>query len=160
VCMKVLLEAQAEPNCCDRLCNTPLGEAAKCGALDVVQLLLERRGQVNMCNYRAETPVLLAMQRNHIEVVRLLCRHRADANRGKGLSQLLATKVDRLESLCLLLELRTDVNARNEAGDTALLSAVKGNRMAALSLLLSERHVDVNAHDPRGDTPLLQAIRS
>ncbi|CAE7611979.1 secG, partial [Symbiodinium sp. KB8] len=81
-CMKLLLEAQAEPNCCDRLCNTPLGEASKSGALEVVQLLLERRGQVNMCNYRAESPVLLAMQRNHVEVVRLLCRHRADANRG------------------------------------------------------------------------------
>ena len=47
-----------------------------------------------------------------------------------------------------------------EAGETALLAAVRQSRMLAVCLLLLERHIDVNGHDSKGDSPLLLAIRN
>jgi len=57
----------------------------------------------------------------------------------------------------LLADKRTQVNACDEAGFTALHQAADSNSTQAVSCLLADARVDVNAQDANGNTALLVA---
>lgn len=79
--IKLLLDAGFDPNSSNEcLSHSSLGEAARLGRLDVVQLLLEHGADVNnQCNGELqETPLMLAAEAGHQEVVKLLLRLNAD----------------------------------------------------------------------------------
>ena len=62
-----------------------------------------------------------------------------------------------LEAVHLLVELGADVNAVNEAGDTALHGAAWRERADSIVQFLVDRGADVNAKNHRGWTPLVIA---
>ena len=64
-----------------------------------------------------------------------------------------------LDSVNLLLELGSDVNAVNETGDTALHAAA-ANRFNSVIQLLAERGANLEAKNKRGLTPLQIALQA
>ncbi len=64
-----------------------------------------------------------------------------------------------LEELSLFLEGGMDINARNEAGRTALMEACRQGRLEAVRILLSAG-ADVNLEDEAGSTALHMAVEN
>jgi ankyrin repeat protein len=134
------------------------------------QLAVEQRlAGVNL--YVGATPLVLAAWAGDVDVMRVLAEGGADAGlttsdhttplmiaAGLGRYQAESRVTERaaLEVVNLALAMGNDVNARNDAGNTALHGAayIKSN---AIVQLLVERGADVNAKNRRGQTPLTVA---
>ena len=89
----------------------------------------------------------------------LLARREFDPNRNtdahKSTALWEALLDDNFESARLLLaDARTDVNARNEDGETALAFGSGINSAPTVALMLSDARTDVNVINKDGDTPL------
>ena len=123
-------------------------------------------------NLTEGTPFLIAARANDTAVMRVLLEHGADPfipTRNGTTPLMMAAGVghepgitrsaehEALEAVHLLVELGADVNAVNEAGDTALHGAAWRERADSVVQFLVDRGADVNAKNHRGWTPLVIA---
>lgn len=113
------------------------------------------------------TPFWLAAAAADARLMRLLAANGADPQlatkdhttplmvaAGLGRSVVsMATESDALEAVKAVLELNADVNAANDAGDTALHGAAQADAIRAVQLLI-EKGAAVNVQNKRGQTPL------
>ena len=154
---------------------TPLQEAARVNAVDVVKLLLENGADVNAC--KLSRPALcLAAKNGAFNVAKLLLENGADVNCGALSSAAHANAVDVAKlllenganvdyhALCatasanavdvakLLLENGADANAKYTGMGTPLNVAAKENALDVAELLLAYG-ADVNASDYNNPTP-------
>jgi ankyrin repeat protein len=121
--------------------------------------------------YPGATPYLLAAMAADVDVMRVLAEKGADpklaandgttalmvaAGLGRYLAESRVTEVRALAAVKLALELGSDVNAVNDAGNTALHGAaqIKGNTIITF---LAEKGADLNLRNKRGQTPLMIA---
>ena len=76
----ILLDAGADISARDEeYCSTPLGWAARTGAVEMVRFLLSRGAPTNLPNDEPwATPLAWAERRQHLEIVSALRRHGAD----------------------------------------------------------------------------------
>ncbi|HXS80520.1 MAG TPA: ankyrin repeat domain-containing protein [Gammaproteobacteria bacterium] len=121
------------------------------------------------------TPLLRAAKSGDVELVRMLLSAGADPKQtlpnGTTAPMLAAglgwrngsplapsydqgSEAEAVETLGLLLSLGLDLQAKNEAGDTALHVAVSGRGSEAIVRFLLERGADPNAANGRQQTPL------
>jgi ankyrin repeat protein len=70
------------------------------------------------------------------------------------------TPEEAVEAIALLLERGIDINASNDAGDTALHAAISGRGSPVIVRFLVERGANVQAPNKRGQTPLAAAKAS
>ena len=188
--VKVLLEAGADINAVldhgkNDKWGTALAIAAAKGQKDMVQLLLERKADVNKRSKTGWAPLQAAAfnlrdSRNdigcHDDMVQLLIRNGAKVNGSNkdGLTALMGAALSSCpEVVKVLAENKADINARDTAGHTALLHAVKAVRYTSESdpvkqykanvvdkegydLLnyLLEHGADPNVQSSWGETPL------
>ena len=159
--IRALLAHGADPNA--RLAKTP-------PRVGYTQLPVEHRvAGVNPCP--GATPFLLAAMAADIDVMRVLAKNGADprlaandkttplmvaAGLGRYLAESRVTEVRALAAARLALELGSDINAVNDAGNTALHGAAqtKGNTVITF---LAEQGADLNVRNKRGQTPLMIA---
>ncbi|CAE7026486.1 CASKIN1 [Symbiodinium sp. CCMP2456] len=83
VVLKVLLDAQANPNLADNDGQVPLHQAAELGQLDCLNLLLLCGAQAQQRNVHGETALAIAQRHRHMHCVTLLRRHRHSALDGR-----------------------------------------------------------------------------
>ena len=123
-------------------------------------------------NITGGTPFLIASRANDTAVMRVLLEHGADPliPTANGTTPLMmaagvghepgitrSAEHEAFEAVYLLAELGGDVNAVNEAGDTALHGAAWRERADSVVQFLVDRGADVDAKNHRGWTPLVIA---
>ena len=123
-------------------------------------------------NMHGSTAFLIAAKANDVAVMRELLAHGADpfmpttngttplmvaAGVGHAPGITRSTEVEALAAVHLVVELGADVNAVNEAGDTALHGAAWRERADSIVQFLVDRGADVDAKNYRAWTPLVIA---
>ena len=123
-------------------------------------------------NMRGATAFLIAAKANDVAVMRELLDHGADPfiPTFAGTTPLMAaagvehepgitrsTEAEALRAVTLLVELGADVNAANEAGDTALHGAAWRERADSIVQFLVDRGAAIDAKNYRDWTPLVIA---
>ena len=117
-----------------------LFEAAKLGRTDLIPVLIEQGADVNAFEGRGFTPLILAAYNGQIASVQALLKAGADpckADRSQGNTAQMGVAFkgdDRIATM--LLAQKCDVNARNHAGQTALMMAALFNRTEQIGMLL------------------------
>lgn len=119
-----------------------LFDAAKLGRVDLIPLLVRNGADVNAYDTRGFTPLILAAYNGQADAVEALLEAGADPckpdlNQGNTAQMGVAFKGDDTIAARLLLE-NCDVNARNKAGQTALMMASLFGRKAQIDMLLSK----------------------
>jgi uncharacterized protein len=115
---------------------TPFLRAAKDGDVAVMQLLLAHGADAHLTTTNQTTAVMFAA---------------GTAGGGLGAS-VRATTADRLNAITLCLQHGVDIDAVNDAGQTALHVAVSSSD--EIVLLLAKRHARLDIKDKQGRTPL------
>ena len=157
----LLLEYGADVHVCNKIGDTPLHLAARCGPdyLDVIRKLIELNADINSRNHKGSTPLLLASRHRHTGVLQLLLDHNADAhicdyNDNTPLHR--AALNCRLEIARILLKHNVEVDARDASGSTPL-HVIAGRRRGPqekkdFAQLLLDHGADAQARNLSGQT--------
>ncbi|MEW6305166.1 MAG: ankyrin repeat domain-containing protein [Verrucomicrobiota bacterium] len=165
---ELLLRHKADPNAWDGRGMTPLMEAIRRRATNLVSLLLESGADANQRatadidppsapprpgrNPR-QFPIELAIESKQIKIVKLLLKHKASlsvTNNDGYLPLHIGVKVGEADIIRLLLENKAEPNARSTAGETPLHLVRDNNEVA--KILLSAG-ADPNVISAKGETP-------
>lgn len=119
-----------------------LFEAAKLGRTDLIPLLVENGADVNAYEARGFTPLIMAAYNGQADAVEALLKVgadpcKADLTQGNTAQMGVAFKGDDRMAARLLRE-KCDVNARNKAGQTALMIASLFGRTVQIEMLLKD----------------------
>lgn len=159
--IRILLDANADPNAVDKWGNTPLFEAAQQGHVISVDLLITSGAIVDIKNKHTETPLYTAVRNNHALVAKQFLGKNADPNvwvEGKTFAPLhYAAMRGDIDLLDALIDAGAQVNARGELGATPLHMAAAHGSLSAVELLLANG-ANVNAQTDKGTTPLHYAM--
>ncbi|KAI6773002.1 hypothetical protein HG530_003960 [Fusarium avenaceum] len=155
--VKLLLKGSADVNIGDNDGWTPLLQAVKYGDQALVQLLLDSGAAINTADGDGRTPLTLAIVSHHDGIVQLMlwsCQAKVTAE-----MEFLIIEQCGCETLKLLLSrYEVDLNARNENGDTLLISTIKGGWIDKCKVLLRSSSIDINGQDKGGNTALHYAV--
>jgi len=144
--VELLLAKGAEVNARDRGCYTPLHYASQRGHKEITELLIAKGSNVNAQNKAGDTPLDVALSQNHKEIADLLIQKGADV------SLHTAAQHGLLEKLKELISKGTDVNAKNNAGETALEVAIQEYHQDIVRLLIDKgAEVSINVAAFIGD---------
>jgi len=150
--VRYLLDAGALIDIGDNENTTALGCVAIHGHMDIAELLIERGAAVDVADDNGNTPLRWAVYNMHGDLARLFIDHGAslDVVGGNG-STLLhgAAYGGNADLVQLLLDHDADVNARNGALYTPLLSGIVGRAGVDVLQMLIDAGADV--HDRNGD---------
>lgn len=118
-----------------------LFEAARLGRTDMIDPLLKAGADINAYDDRGFTPLILAAYNGQLAMVETLITKGADAcrpDRDQGNTAQMGVAFKGEEGIAArLLKAGCDVNARNHAGQTALMMASLFNRQAQVDMLLA-----------------------
>jgi ankyrin repeat protein len=157
--LKQLINDKSAVNKADSRGTTPLHYAAAFGSTESVKLLLEAGADVNVRNAAEATPLLLAAPAP-AKTAALLAKGadpKLAAKAGRTPLIVAASSPTAAESVRLLLEAGSDVNAADQRGSTPLMAATAAGR-ADIARMLMERGAKVDVVDMGGGTPLMEAI--
>ncbi|MDN4634124.1 ankyrin repeat domain-containing protein [Sphingomonas sp. PsM26] len=118
-----------------------LFEAARLGRTDMIDPLLKAGADINAYDDRGFTPLILAAYNGQLATVEALINKGADAcrpDRDQGNTAQMGVAFKGEDGIAArLLKAGCDVNARNKAGQTALMMASLFNRQAQVNILLA-----------------------
>ena len=168
VIVKMLLEAESDPNICDNDGCAPIYHAIQHGDIEMVQLLLDKsliKLDVNI-SYGC-SPLSFAVKMKNFTIVKLLLEAEADPNvidsNGYATIHYAVYYRDIAIVKLLLTEsfIAVNVNFEQRKGNTPLIIAIRQNNTAIASLLI-EAGADINfISNMHGDyqyTPFIQAV--
>lgn len=146
----------------DKLCFSPLMNAAKKGNLEIMEILIDHGADVNFQNEAGKTPLMLAAYEGQRDAVKELLAHGAKLEmRDRGGSTALHWGVlcPNLNMIDDLLDSGADTMAVDYNGWSALMriAAVGGNRHAAEKLLRHSPQL-IDFRDKDGKTALMTAV--
>lgn len=94
------------------------------------------------------------------EIAEVLLDHGADVNAGDSITPLIAAaRAGHAGMVSLLLDRGADIEARGEAGQTALMQAVRAGQMD-IAVLLVERGADAGAKEGKGHAVMGCAVEA
>ena len=149
-CVKVLLEAGANPNATDDWENTALFKAASYNHLLCVIELLNHNADPNSSNHWGALPLQYAALQGHHEVIAALLSSGADVNRAgePDIMSALAVAASRGHTACveLLLHAQADVNYEwnQETKQTALSESVNYFVLSCMNDISSDSSVTLS----------------
>ena len=118
-----------------------LFEAARTGRSDLISALTKAGVDVNAYDARGFTPLILASYNGHLDTVNILIAARADAcvpDAVQGNTAQMGVAFKGYDAIAeRLLKVGCDVNARNRAGQTALMTAALFDRTAQIEMLIA-----------------------
>lgn len=118
-----------------------LFDAARLGRTDMIELLVQTGADVNAHDRRGFTPLILAAYAGQAETVEALIAAGADAckpDTTQGNTAQMGVAFKGNDAIAArLLQMGCDVNARNNAGQTALMMAALFNRTSQIEMLLA-----------------------
>jgi ankyrin repeat protein len=150
--VKAFVEKGIDVNAKDAQGMTPLHIAAQEGYREVVEFLLSSHAAVNAKDNERRTPLDLALSQRHKDVATLLAKTGADIP-----TIHIAASVGSLEKLRKYVKASTDVDTKDEGGQTPLLRAIKGRHIDVVKFLI-EAGADVNRVDTQGYVPLVHVL--
>ncbi|XP_067020792.1 uncharacterized protein [Acropora muricata] len=155
--VKLLLKNNADTNIQDRSGNTPLHRSTLEGFSNISRLLIDSGCKINRTNSDGETPLYSAVRGKNVADVEVLLQNDADANiqDASGNTPLHISTFKGFSTISQLLidPGCTEINRRSFIGGTPLHSAVHGENVAEVELLL-KNNADANIQDYQGNTPL------
>ncbi|MEI4508707.1 ankyrin repeat domain-containing protein [Sphingopyxis sp. CCNWLW253] len=117
-----------------------LFEAARLGRTEMIRPLLEAGADIDRYDARGFTPLILAAYNGHADSVEILIAQGADACKPDGTqgntAQMGVAFKGYDDIAARLLKTACDVNARNKAGQTAIMMAALFGRTAQVDMLL------------------------
>ncbi|MCF8198815.1 MAG: ankyrin repeat domain-containing protein [Sulfuritalea sp.] len=146
-----LLGRGMDVNTADREGTTLLMTAARNGNIKMMKTLLSSRANVNRRNQFGDSALLIAALNGKTEAVKLLVSHKAEINTSGWAPLHYAVFGGSAEITALLIASGADLNARAPNGETALILAVKGNRLDLVQQLVSAK-ADKDLVDAEGRT--------
>ncbi|GJN76569.1 ankyrin repeat domain-containing protein [Purpureocillium lilacinum] len=146
----MLLACGADPDAKNREGKTVLFDAVTAGRADIVALLLEGGANPNLPGPKH----MLWPSTYQPACLKLLLAHGADYKKAPGVMEL-ATSINSLESIRILLEAGVDPNAKKDGVYTPLCTAIRDDRSDIFQLLLS-RGADPNV--PASEYPAFKCI--
>jgi len=127
--------------------KTSLHVAIECGSLPMVRLLVERRADVNTLDSTGKAPLDYGLAKKRLELIEYL---RSCGGLIAGGIFEAAEKGDMARLAARIEEYPPIVNAKDgKTGDTPLLYAARGRKVAAMNLLIT-KNADVNAKNSEG----------
>jgi hypothetical protein len=130
-----------------------LFDAARLGRTDMIDPLVKAGADINAYDDRGFTPLILAAYNGQLATVEALIARGADAcraDRDQGNTAQMGVAFKGEDAIAArLLMAGCDVNARNHAGQTALMMASLFNRTAQVEMLL-KAGADRTIHDAAG----------
>jgi ankyrin repeat protein len=158
-CMKLLLDARADPNARDKRDGTALMRSVK--DLKKVQLLLGRGAEVDARSKRGLTALMVAANRSGAsDVVKLLLRHKADPRTPDeaGVTPMMyATDFGDLDTVKVLVAAGAEVTAGRPNGVGPLHWASNGPLDVLVWLLENKADPNAARRGGSGITPLMEA---
>ncbi len=120
----------------------------------IIDMLVENGADIEARKYGGETPLMSACFEGNIGVAEHLIKKgaRIDSRDDKGVT-VLGYALRFIETAKLIVEHGADVNAKNNIGRTALMSATTSGKEEIVKLLL-DNGADVNVVDRNGNTAL------
>lgn len=131
---------------------TPLMMAAAMGKLEAVNVLIDAGADVNAAVVDGSTAASLASSLGHLDVIDRLTR--AGASISNGVLLMDASSRGDIDLVNRLIDDGTDVNVKNNGGETPLLFASEKGRLDVMKALV-RAGADVNVKNGDGNTPLL-----
>lgn len=132
-----------------------LFEAARLGRTDMIDPLVRAGADINAYDDRGFTPIILAAYNGQLATVEALIAHGANAcrpDRDQGNTAQMGVAFKGEDAIAArLLKAGCDVNARNHAGQTALMMASLFNRTRQVDMLLAAG-ADRSVRDAAGRT--------
>ncbi|PHH71137.1 hypothetical protein CDD82_6723 [Ophiocordyceps australis] len=128
----LLLGYGADPNDKNHEGKTALFEAITCGRADIVTSLLENKANPNLPGPKH----MLWPSTHQPACLKVLLAHGADFRKAPGIMEL-ATSINQMESIGILLKAGVDPNAKKDGVYTPLCSSIRDNRPDIFHLLLS-----------------------
>ncbi|KAI5927387.1 ankyrin repeat-containing domain protein [Camillea tinctor] len=136
MCKKIIVDAileyGADANCKNQEGKTPLFEAITAGRVDLVTSLLNHGANPNLPGPKH----MLWPAVSEPACLKVLLAHGADHKKTPGIMEL-ATSINNLESVKILLKAGVSPNSKKDGTYTPLCSAIRDNRADIFQLLLS-----------------------
>ena len=154
---KLLFRKRAKIDSVDRYGRTPLSYAVWIGNVAVVELLIKAGARADLKDEIGGTPLSYAVCNGYKKVIELLLKGDTQVDLEDISKELLfsAAKKGHKDVVRLLLDTgKTDLDARDNDGQTPLLWAARNGHGAIVKLLLATGTVDVNAKNENSWTPL------
>jgi ankyrin repeat protein len=130
--IELMLSYGVDPNAKDGEGKTALFEAIQSRRMDLLNILLEAKADPNLPGPKHP----LWPSTYQPKALQALLNHGADYKKCPGLMEL-ATSVNNMESLQILLKAGVDPNAKKDGVYTPLCSAIRDNRAEIVSVLLA-----------------------
>ena len=148
-----LVQRGMDANTSDRSGTTLLMMASRNGNLALVKSLLAARANVNRRNQHGDTALLLAALKPQVEVAKLLIEHGADVNPPNWAPLHYAVLGGSQEMVALLVAKGAKLDLPAPNGQTALMLAVKADKLD-LARLLVEAGANKDLAGPDGLTAI------
>lgn len=152
----------ADVNARDLQGYTPLLNAVRASAPDMVAYLVEHHADIGRPDHDGWTPIMTAAWMNDGDLVAYLAAHKANINgrNQAGLTPLgIASEYGKDIAVVALVRAGSDVNERTGSGYTPLMLAVAGRSDRSVKAL-ADHGADVNARNSGGLTALMIAAAS
>ena len=136
--VNVLLDANADPNFCDILGNSPLMKASKMGHVQIVRKLLQKDADVNKEDIGGWTALFDACSEGNEDVVDVLLEGNADPNICDKVGQsplIMASTGGNSQIVQKLLKNNADISKKDLIGQTALFRARIGGHDEVVAIL-------------------------
>ena len=143
--VKYLIDKGANVNVKNNNGDTPFMAAARNGDIETIKLLMSKGVNVNSKDGKGNTILIEAINRNNDEMVKFLLENGANVNvRDKWMNKektalmLVIENYMPVEIMEIMVAKGVELDVKDEDGNTALITAVQRNNIAAVKLLTAK----------------------
>lgn len=163
---KYLLDKGADINVKMENHQSWLGIASESNNTELVKLLIDKGCEINEFDDFGNTPLITAVGHGNFDVVKVLVENGAKLNPGlctresctsSGTAPLHAASWRSPVMVEYLISKGSDINKKDNNGNTALHSAVQSDSIRSVEILC-ENKCDINVQNNLGQTPIMLAI--
>ncbi|CAC5396492.1 unnamed protein product [Mytilus coruscus] len=149
---KLLISNNANINMQDNDNKTPLHFACESNNFDIVETLLKNKANINLRDNAGRTPLHVICER---------CKYLTNLRPSAYLDMSVISINTECKSIVKsLIDIDTEVNARDNEGESPLHKTCKYEDYELVKTLLSLKQSDINLQNDSGETPLHLACRS
>ena len=143
--VKYLIDKGANVNVKNNNGDTPFMAAARNGDIETIKLLMSKGVNVNSKDGKGNTILIEAINRNNDEMVKFLLENGANVNvRDKWMNKektalmLVIENYMPVEIMEIMVAKGVELDVKDEDGNTALITAVQRNNIAAVKMLTAK----------------------